>query len=104
MVEQQAPEAWIGREVVFRMDSDRHKAQGILQSLSALGLTIRVNTRLFYGPSGPYGEQESTDRVVPVFYPWHRVQEVRLAEDEEKQMSNTEASDEIDNFEPPISR
>lgn len=98
MAEQQVPEAWIGREVVFRMDSDQYKAQGILQSVSALGLTARVNTRVFYGPSDQFGYQEGIDRVVPVFYPWHRLQEVRLAEDEEKQVPNAEASDEGDNF------
>lgn len=67
-------------------------------------MTARVNTRVFYGPSNQYGEQDTIDRVVSVFYPWHRVQEVRLAEEEEKQMPDAEASDEGDDFPPLIDR
>lgn len=83
-------ERWAGREVVFRIDEDNYKAHGILQSASALGLVTRTNIRVSHGQPNRSGERESIDRVVSVFYPWHRVQEVRLAEPEEKQMDDEE--------------
>lgn len=88
MEEEQIPEAWKEEQVVFKLDSDQHGDQhrnyGTLQEVSALGLTIRKNVTLYYGQVNDYGQPEMQDRIVPLFYPWHRIQYVRLAEVEEQ--------------------
>lgn len=85
MAGEQIPEAWVEQQVVFELHGGQYRNYGTLHAVSAFGLTIRKNTVLLYGPVNRSGEHEGREeRTVPVFYPWHRIEYVRLAEDEEK--------------------
>lgn len=90
--EKQAPEVWIGEEVIIATSGSDYRQHGILESLSTKGLVIRSRTYISWpvGAKSRFGDQqrEDTYRVLPTFYPWHLVRLMRLAEDEEKQMEN----------------
>lgn len=87
---EQIYESWVGREVVYRFPN-QHDFNGILVAMNAHGLVVRTRTSISWfasdKPNDYSDENRKSDyRVVPTLYPWHRIQYVRLAEDEEKQM------------------
>ena len=99
MADTNIPQDWEGQQIVYELDSNQNRGrswyQGVLEAVGALGLTVREDLALPYGELDNFGQPEGYNhREVPVFYPWHRVRFVRLAEPEEKQMPEAEASDE----------
>lgn len=71
VAETNIPQGWEGQQVVFRLDiHDRDGERGVLQAVSALGLTIREETALAWAPYDGDGDPPPIPwRVVPVFYP-----------------------------------
>jgi len=77
------PEAWVGQEVFVTVEG-RQPVHAKLDEVSPRGLVVRVATSITWGGGSKYsGPAQSDTRPVPTFYPWHRIDSIRLAEPEE---------------------
>ena len=68
--EQQAPEAWIGQEVVIGVGTTSARVPGELLEVNDRGVVV-------------YVRPEGSRKPARVFYPWRNVQAVQLPDEEQ---------------------